>query len=387
MAKSVSSTPAADSRTFPAEAAGKRGITEAIWTALVNLWPTAPSTEVLLTAWDTSVARGWDPLKGHAALVEQRAKDRNNNWYSTFQVWPTLKSLIHTAHRTNAFAGMDPVQFGPTITKTFTGTYEENGRNTENNVELTFPEWVSCTVYRIVAGQRYPFTEVVYFEELAAMRGGLPSSVWRGKPRLMLMKCAKSAALRTAFAECDYSADEMDGQSVEMGEVVQFAPRGGAGFSQPPASGPVAEKTAEVPDENWGAGETVDRGDGEPYSSFAQVGTEGLYWLTSAMKTAMSIKAFGPAIVNMKATLPREAHVLGERLFEAAKSISVHKSADAILGYIEKASSNGDYGPARNGMKSKLEKSLVDRPTYDAVLMILDFNEAVDQSSSTASVA
>ncbi|WP_052171850.1 SDR family NAD(P)-dependent oxidoreductase [Paracoccus sanguinis] len=86
-------------------------------------------------------------------------------------------------------------------------------------------------------------------------------------------------------------------------------------------------------DDGWGDG-GFDRADGEPFSQFSQLGGSGLYWLSNALKTAISTKAFGPAIKNAQASLPVEAHPLAEALFEAAKLISQHKSSASIFGYL-----------------------------------------------------
>lgn len=396
MARPYNAPAAHGSRDYPGEAAAKRGITEAVWTALLSVWSNAPSAETVLTAFDTCTARGYDPLKGHAALVKGRTRN-GNQWVDTYNVWPTLKSLVYTAHKTGSFAGMDPVQYGPTITRTFKGADDDNGRNRPLEVDLTFPEWVSCTVYRIVAGQRFPFTEIVYFEEMVALTSGLPTSLWRTKPRLMLTKCAKSAALRIAFAECDFSADEMDGQSVELAEVVSFdrtapahdttpSPTGGGVPVHSDPVNPVPSDPEASQDDGWGDG-GFDRADGEPFSQFSQVGGSGLYWLSNALKTAISTKAFGPAIKNAQASLPVEAHPLAEALFEAAKLISQHKSSASIFGYVEKAGASNNYAGARAGMDDKEKKGMVDAPTKAAVLVLLDFNEAVDADAALGNAA
>lgn len=396
MARS-NSAPAAQSRDYPGEAAAKRGITEAVWTALLSVWSNAPSAETILTAYDTCSARGLDPLKGHAALVKGRSKNGSGQWIDTYSVWPTLKSLVYTAHKTSSFAGLDPVQYGPTLTRTYKGSESDYGQNRPLEIEVTFPEWVSCTVYRIVAGQRFPFTESVYFEEMVAMSSGVPTSLWRTKPRLMLTKCAKSAALRMAFAECDFSADEMDGQSVELADVVSFdrpapapdttpTPSGsGAPVHSDPAGSAPSDSEASQ-DDGWGDG-GFDRADGEPFGQFSQMGSSELYWLTNALKTAISTKAFGPAIKNAKASLPVEAHPLAEALFDAAKLVSQHQSSANIFGYVDKAGSSNNYAGARTGMDDKEKKGMVDAPTKAAVLLLLDFNEAVDADTAYGNVA
>jgi hypothetical protein len=76
------------------------------------------------------------------------------------------------------------------------------------------------TVYRIVQGQRCPFTEPVFWLEAYARLGGayseLPTDMWVKRPRGQLLKCAKAASLRAAFPEeAGYTAEEMEGKVIE----------------------------------------------------------------------------------------------------------------------------------------------------------------------------
>ena len=86
-------------------------------------------------------------------------------------------------------------------------------------MELTYPEWASVTVYRIVKGLRVAFAgPQVYWTETYATRSRddkSPNEMWGGRPRGQLDKCAEAAALRAAFPEevgCDYISDEVQHQ-------------------------------------------------------------------------------------------------------------------------------------------------------------------------------
>ena len=89
---------------------------------------------------------------------------------------------------------------------------------------MTYPEWCALTVYRLVEGQRCPFTETVFWEETYSRAGGanaeVPTAMWIKRPRGQLIKCAKAAALRAAFPEeSSYTAEEMAGKTIEPEEM------------------------------------------------------------------------------------------------------------------------------------------------------------------------
>ena len=76
-------------------------------------------------------------------------------------VWPSISELRTTAHRTKDYAGCDRIIWGPMVTKTFTGNVEqwENGSKAWKTVtkDVTFPEFGTMTMYRMVQGQRVAF--------------------------------------------------------------------------------------------------------------------------------------------------------------------------------------------------------------------------------------
>jgi len=115
--------------------------------------------------------------------------------------------LRTTAFRTSEYAGRDKTDFGPDVTKKV------------GNVEITFPEWASVTVYRMVKGLRVAFAgpQVYWLETYATYSRDdkSPNSMWSGRPRGQLDKCAEAAALRAAFPEevgCEHISDEVQHQ-------------------------------------------------------------------------------------------------------------------------------------------------------------------------------
>lgn len=70
------------------------------------------------------------------------------------------------------------------------------------------PKWSKVTVYRMIDGQRIPYTATARWDEYAVR----DNAMWKRMPYLMLDKCAEALALRKGFpAELSgvYTTDEM----------------------------------------------------------------------------------------------------------------------------------------------------------------------------------
>jgi hypothetical protein len=121
---------------------------------------------------------------------------------------------------------MDAPVYGPMVTRTFEGTRKVGGAFKHVRVDVTYPEWCSVTVYRLVGGQRWAFTERAEWIESYATTGGrdseLPNDMWRRRPKGQLAKVAKAFALRAAFPEeaAGPTAEEMEGQAIDAGGIV-----------------------------------------------------------------------------------------------------------------------------------------------------------------------
>ena len=86
------------------------------------------------------------------------------------------------AQRTGQYAGQDDVIYDP------------------KDEATTYPKKASVTVYKIIEGQRVPFTATARWGEYVATdRDGNPDLMWKKMPYLMLGKCAEALALRKAF--------------------------------------------------------------------------------------------------------------------------------------------------------------------------------------------
>ena len=129
-----------------------------------------------------------------------------------------VRNLRTTAMRTGQYAGCDDTVFGKDITQKV------------GDVEITFPEYAQVTVYRMIAGQRVPFSggKVRWLETVATTKEGSPNSMWKQRPYGQIEKCAEAAALRKAFPEelgNEYAAEEMgnkidNSRKQEKAEVV-----------------------------------------------------------------------------------------------------------------------------------------------------------------------
>jgi len=101
-----------------------------------------------------------------------------------------IDGYLLIADRTGAYAGMDDPTYGPMLM----GKYEDK--------EFSYPEWCRVTIYKIVQGQRVPYTDTCYWDEYYPGPRGFK---WRqGGGRNQLSKCAKAKVLRQGFPK-EYS--------------------------------------------------------------------------------------------------------------------------------------------------------------------------------------
>lgn len=85
------------------------------------------------------------------------------------------------------------------------------GKDTKTTKKLTVPVKATVTVYKLMDGQRYPFTATARWDEYYP--GSKIGFQWHVRPYLMLGKCAEALALRKAFPKLlsgMYAAEEMD---------------------------------------------------------------------------------------------------------------------------------------------------------------------------------
>lgn len=186
----------------------EEGITESQWRVLCEtIFPSAKTSEGICMAVSYCAVRNLDVFKSPVHIVPVWDSKKGKHVET---VWVGLHEIRSTAHRTNNYAGSDPVQFGPEVTKKIGAT------------EMTFPDYATFTVYRITQGQRCAYTQTVFFEETVSTgKGGNPTPMWQKRTKGQLAKCAEVAALRMAFPEeigNDYIPEEMEGKPVQYAE-------------------------------------------------------------------------------------------------------------------------------------------------------------------------
>lgn len=90
--------------------------------------------------------------------------------------------------------------------------------------KLTTPNTAKVSVYKIVEGQRYPFTATARWSEYYP--GDKMGFQWHIRPYLMLGKCAEALALRKAFPKLlsgMYAQEEMEKGTSEESESAKVA--------------------------------------------------------------------------------------------------------------------------------------------------------------------
>ena len=124
---------------------------------------------------------GLDPFRKQIHAVKRwDGKERREVW--SFQTG--VDGFRAIAHRTKECAGIDDAIFDPVDEST------------------EFPKSATVTVYRIVGGERMPFTAKARWNEyVQTTKEGKITSMWFKLPYSQLAKCAECLALRKAFPE------------------------------------------------------------------------------------------------------------------------------------------------------------------------------------------
>lgn len=201
--------------------AEKLEVSAAQWRVLIDqIFPGARTVGSVVMAVAYCKARNLDIFKRPVHIVPMWS---NAQGRMVETVWPGISEVRTTAVRTKQYAGIDAIVWGPDKTETFTGTVEkwEDRKKVSKKIEktVTFPEWASVVVYRMIEGHRCAFHAIVYWKEAYATIGktNIPNDMWEERPRGQLGKCVEAAALRMAFPEEAggmLTAEEMEGRRV-----------------------------------------------------------------------------------------------------------------------------------------------------------------------------
>ncbi|MCP5016910.1 MAG: phage recombination protein Bet [Ketobacter sp.] len=141
---------------------------------------------------------GLDPLAKQIHCVMRWNKDARRYDMS---IQTAIDGYRLIADRTGRYAGNDAPLFDDSLTE-YQHLKANNGKP---------PMVATATIYKIVAGQRVPFTASAAWEAYAPK--GKQAFMWRKMPHLMLGKCAEALALRKSFpAELSgvYVREEME---------------------------------------------------------------------------------------------------------------------------------------------------------------------------------
>lgn len=203
---------------IPAAVAKEFEVGPTEWRVLVDqIFPSAKSVEAVMMALSYCRRRNLDIFKKPVHIVPMWSSAKGQ---MVETVWPGIAEIRTTASRTGEYAGIDAVEFGPMVERTFTGQVGKRGQEETVSKKVRFPEWASVVVYRIVGGAKCAYHAKVYWEETFATVGksDLPNDMWAKRPRGQLDKCVEAAALRKAFPEelgNTYAAEEMEGRTID----------------------------------------------------------------------------------------------------------------------------------------------------------------------------
>lgn len=141
---------------------------------------------------------GLDPFTRQIYAIMRRSKADDGKWEEHMTIQTGIDGYRLTAARTEKLAGIDDAAYGPDVT-------DADG--------FVHPAWARVTVYRMIAGQRCPFTATARWNEyVQKTSSGSPTKFWKNMPFGQLGKCAEALALRKAFpAELSgiYTREEM----------------------------------------------------------------------------------------------------------------------------------------------------------------------------------
>jgi phage recombination protein Bet len=197
------------------------------WRVLVDqIFPAAKSVEAVMMALAYCRKRNLDIFKKPVHIVPMWSSAKKA---MVETVWPGIAEIRTTAARTGEYAGIDAVEFGPMVERSFTGDVGSRDRQETVTKKVRFPEWASVVVYRMIGGERCAYHAKVFWEETYATVGKseVPNDMWAKRPRGQLDKCVEAAALRKAFPEelgNTYAAEEMEGRTIEGEHVAAPQP-------------------------------------------------------------------------------------------------------------------------------------------------------------------
>lgn len=222
-----------------------------------------------------------------------------------------------------------------------------------------------------------PSRRQFFFEEFVSLRSGVPTFIWASKPRMMIAKCAKASALRLAFAECDYSAEEMEDKEVIVDDSNKNR---SSGNHVVPIADPV--QPANISRKSTQENPSYDQ-DANSNDSFDQIGASGLKWFATHLEAVLKHRAFVPAIVYAQKEVPPQDFQLCKKLILAAETIATSPTGDDILYQFARcwndAPKEGDrvYEWLTNRIKQRLQLHELSDEVASACFVMISFFRAL----------
>jgi phage recombination protein Bet len=236
----------------------KLGITAGQWRVLTDqVFPGARTTEAVVMALSYCKTRNLDIFKRVVHIVPMWSSAKGA---MVETVWPGIAEIRTTAARTGEYAGIDEMVFGPMKEREFEDTVEKwvapegGGKKVKRDVQVkktvSYPEWGSVVVYRIVKGQKCAFHTKIYWSETygTLKNTDIPNDMWAKRPIGQFDKCIEAAALRRAFPEelgSTYAAEEMEGRVIDDVAPVATPPKPPRPNSAPPRPNGSAQPAGE----------------------------------------------------------------------------------------------------------------------------------------------
>lgn len=188
----------------------QRGIDESTWNAITQTIFPGCRQESALMAVDYCLSRELDIMMKPVHIVPmsvRNAQTGGNEWRDV--VMPGIGLYRIQADRSGNYAGNDEPEFGPMVTTTL------------DNQSFTHPEYCKYTVYKMIGGNRVPFTAKEYWLENYAAKSrkeSFPNAMWQKRPMAQLAKCAEAQALRKAWPEIGSQPtfEEMEGKEIDI---------------------------------------------------------------------------------------------------------------------------------------------------------------------------
>jgi phage recombination protein Bet len=171
-----------------------------------------------------------DPLTKQIHFIKRRVRNpRTGNYDEVGTIQTGIDGYRVVAAR-NGLAGIEDAVF--------------------DNEDAAHPNKASVTVYKMIDGQRVPFTASARWKEYAQLRDGKPTAMWAKMPYLMLAKVAEALALRKAFPNDltgIYTNEEMaqaDAEEPRQPEIVHYEVKRVAPVAEDEAGGSRVGKEA-----------------------------------------------------------------------------------------------------------------------------------------------